>query len=98
MELGPEGVVDASMEGRAHLSAELLELMAGVLPGLLRLLQAGPQLAGLLLGCCSGPLQDQQLLLLLLLGPLKPEQSAGPRLWHLPWLLCRPLSKPPTSL
>lgn len=96
-ELGPRGVVDVSMEGRAHLSAELLALTAGVLPGSLRLLQAGPQLAGLLPGCCAGPLQDQQRLLLLFLGPLKPEQRPRLQLWHLPWLLCRPPSKPPPS-
>lgn len=75
-----------------HLSAELLELPAGLPTRLLRLPQAGPQLARLLLSRGLGLLQDQHLLLLLVLGTLKTEQSVtdwGPGsrlgLQHLPW-------------
>lgn len=68
-------VVCVRLRELGHLSAELLELPAGVQLGLLCRLQAGPQLASLLLGCGSGLLQDQQLLLLFFLGPLKTEQS-----------------------
>ena len=59
-----------------YLSVEFPELLTGVPPRLLQLPQVGPQCTGLLLQRRLGLLQDEQLLLLLLLGPLKTDEGA----------------------
>lgn len=66
-----------------HLSVAFLELPTGIPLCLFQLLQPGPQLIGFLLSGHLGLLKQQQLLLLLLLGPLKTEQATG-------WLDARP--------
>lgn len=60
-----------------HLSVALLELPTGISLGPFQLLQPGPQFIGFLLSCHLGLLKQQQLLLLLLLGPLQTEQAIG---------------------
>lgn len=69
--------------GPSHLSVAFLELPTGIPLCPFQLLQPGPQLIGFLLSCHLGLLKQQQLLLLLLLGPLKTEQATG-------WLDPRP--------
>lgn len=60
-----------------HLSVALLELPTGIPLCPFQLLQPGPQLTGFLLSYHLGLLKQQQLLLLLLLGPLKTEQAVS---------------------
>lgn len=61
----------------SHLSVAFKELPTGIPLCPFQLLQPGPQLIGFLLSCHLGLLKQQQLLLLLLLGPLKTEQATG---------------------
>lgn len=56
-----------------HLFVVLLELPTGISLCPFQLLQPGPQLIGFLLTCHLGLLKQQQLLLLLLLGPFQTE-------------------------
>lgn len=60
-----------------HLSVVFLELPVGIPLCLFQLLQPGPQLICFLLSCYLSLLKHQQLLLLLLLGPLKTKQATG---------------------